>query len=341
MYEYTTFSQLWGGFLRKIIKNSALLFFLTLLIFLILCYPKEALSYALRGLNTWFERMIPTLFPFMVLTGIMIRMHLAEDFARIFKPMLFPLLRLPTRCLYVVTLGFLCGFPMGAKIIGDMYRLRQLSKKEASYLLSFCNNIGPVFFTGFVLPFLPKHLPISAYLFGMYGIPLGYGCLLRYTCCKNTFCHQTVSDLKSTVCPESASFAVPVLYTTQKPPSFAAALDDAVSSGIQSITKLGGYMIFFHLLNLLPQLALRDLPASFESLRVFCSLLFEITGGIVIADSRYPILLLVMLQLGGISCFAQTYSMIADTDLSMPAYILHKCIQSLLACIYYSVLFSL
>lgn len=332
------FLSFWGGFLRKFIKNSTLLFFLTLLIFLILCYPKAALSYALRGLNTWFERMIPTLFPFMVLTGIMIRMQLTEGFARFFRPVLFPLLHLPDRCLYTVTLGFLCGFPMGAKITGDMYRLGQLSKKEAACLLSFCNNIGPVFFTGFVLSFLPKELPIGAYLFGMYGIPLCYGCLLRHTYYKNAFCDQLASCIQKPI--GQRAFASGSLCT-QKPPSFAAALDAAVSSGIQSITKLGGYMIFFHLLNLLPQLLLCRLPASFDCLRVFCSLLLEVTGGIVIADTAYPVLMLTMLQLGGISCFAQTYSMIADTDLSMPAYILHKGIQALLTCIYYSILFWL
>ncbi len=313
--------------MRKIIKNSFFLLSFFLLSFLLLYDPKTALFYALTGLNTWFERLIPTLFPFMVLTGIIVQLQLTEGFARIFKPFLFPLFRLPDRCLYPITIGFLCGFPMGAKTTGDMYRLGQLTRKEADYLLAFCNNIGPVFFTGVVLPFLPAELPVGIYLFGMYGIPLCYGILLRYFCYKDAFpCQKHLL--------QKAAY-------TQKPPSFAAALDASVSSGIQSITKLGGYMIFFNLLNLLPQLVFARLPASFHALQIFSGLFLEITGGIVMAGTNYPILLLSMLQFGGISCFAQTYSMISDTDISLCPYLFHKCMQALMAFLYYRMLFSL
>ena len=45
----------------------------------ILLFPADCLSFALKGLNLWFERMIPTLFPFMVLSGIIIRMDLTDS----------------------------------------------------------------------------------------------------------------------------------------------------------------------------------------------------------------------------------------------------------------------
>ena len=311
--------------MQKIIKNSVLLFSFSLISFCILYYPKIALFYALMGLDTWYERMIPTLFPFMVLTGIIVRLQLSEGFTTLLRPFLFPLLHLPNRCLYVVIIGFLCGFPMGAKITADMYRLNQLTKREATYLLSFCNNIGPVFFTGFVLTFLPKSLPVSGYFFGMYGIPLCYGIFLRYTYYKSSFS------------PLNIFYRQP--SATQKPPTFAAALDDSVSSGIQSITKLGGYMIFFSLLNLFPQLFFSRLPANIQPLQIFCSLLLEITSGIASVGTSHPVLMLSMLHFGGISCLAQTYSMISDTDIPLLSYVFHKCIQTILALIYYKILF--
>lgn len=307
--------------MQKFIKKSAFLILFLLLSSAILFYPKEAFFYALNGLNTWFDRMIPTLFPFMVLTGILIRMQLTEDFAGLFRPFLFPILPLPRRCLYVIIMGFLCGFPMGAKVIGDMYRLRQLSKKEAEYLLSFCNNIGPVFFTGFVFPFLPKNHSPFIYLFGMYGIPLGYGILLRFFTLK-----------------KSASANPDFLLSTEKPPIFAFALDSSVSSAIQSITKLGGYMIFFNLINLLPQLIFRQQAGV---LRIFSGLFLEITGGIVLANGQYPALVLSMLHFGGICCLMQTYSMISDTDITLSPYLVHKSMQTLLTFLYYRFLFPI
>ena len=319
MYEYTTFLPLRGINLQKILKKSMFLLFFFLLTCAILRYPETALSYALTGLDAWFRRMIPTLFPFMVLSGIMIRMQLSESFAGFFRPLLYPVFRVGGQCLYCIVIGFLCGFPMGAKITGDMYRMGQISRAEADFLLAFCNNIGPVFFTGFVLAFLPETIPVWVCLSGMYGVPFCYGLFLRY------FVYgRRIS--RAGIC-----------RSMQKPPAFAAALDASISSGIHSITKLGGYMIFFNLLNILPRLCFDFLPPAFRVLQAPVCLLLEITGGITITGTGHPLLILVMLQFGGCSCIAQTYAMTGDTDLSMTPYILHKICQSILMFAYYNV----
>ena len=324
MYEYTTFSLLWGAFLQKFIKKTAMLFFFILITYMILCYPNASLSYALTGLNTWFRNMIPTLFPFMVLSGMMLRLQISDSFAGFFRPLLYPLFRLQRRCLYCIVIGFLCGFPMGARITGDMYRMGQLSKKEASFLLAFCNNIGPVFFTGFVLSFLPAKIPVGYYLLGMYGIPLCYGLFLRYVpYARFLSCHECV-------------FA-----PMPKPPVFADALDESIASGLQSITKLGGYMIFFNMLNILPQLFFTLLPSAYSVWQIPLCLMMEITGGIRIAGNAHPLMILTFLQFGGISCIAQTLGMISGTDLSIRSYTMHKLIQSTLAFFYYTMLFRI
>ena len=108
MYEYTTFLPLRGINLQKILKKSMFLLFFFLLTCAILRYPETALSYALTGLDAWFRRMIPTLFPFMVLSGIMIRMQLSESFAGFFRPLLYPVFRVGGQCLYCIVIGFLC-----------------------------------------------------------------------------------------------------------------------------------------------------------------------------------------------------------------------------------------
>ena len=60
----------------KFYFSTFLAFSLTIII---LTLPSQCLSLALNGLNLWFERMIPTLFPFMVLSGVIIRMNLTGD----------------------------------------------------------------------------------------------------------------------------------------------------------------------------------------------------------------------------------------------------------------------
>ena len=48
----------------------------------------------------------------------------------------------------------------------------------------------------------------------------------------------------------------------------------------------------------------------------------------------------VILPFGGLSCIAQTYSMIRETDLSLRCYVGHKAVQTALAFVYYTFLYA-
>ncbi|MGN0377582.1 MAG: hypothetical protein ACI4ED_08105 [Suilimivivens sp.] len=293
--------------------STATVFFLTVMI---LVYPAQSLFYACNGLNLWFQKMIPTLFPFMVLSGIMIRMNLTDSFVRVVKPLLMPLFRVNASCLYVIVIGFLCGFPMGAVVIAQLYERNRITKQEAEFLLAFCNNIGPVYFLSFALPAIGILNPLP-FLFGMYGIPLLYGLFLRYTKYRSALSMQN-------------------RLTEGTPPvtSFLQALDESVSSSLTSITKLGGYMIFFNLLNVIPALLLKRN----DFLKNVISAFLEITGGIQNLADNAPVISLCLLTFGGLSCIAQTNSSIQSTDLSLKKYVIHKLILTLICAFYYGLL---
>lgn len=294
-----------------------------LLTAIILSFPSDCLSFSLNGLNLWFERMIPTLFPFMVLSGIMIRMNLTASFVKLLNPILGKLFRLNSQCIYGIVIGFLCGFPMGAHVAAQLYEQKQITKSEASLLLSFCNNIGPVYFLSFVLPTL-KLSGRAPYLFAMYGLPFLYGLFLRYVIYQKDI-------------PPSGRLQP--AYNTSLP--LLKALDESVFGSLASIAKLGGYMIFFNLLFILPWLAVHILPVDAETGTILtggAGCLLEITGGIGLLKNRAPLWVLCVLPFGGFSCIAQTYSMIRDTDLSITEYIMHKMILTAITVFYYLLL---
>lgn len=289
-----------------------------LLFYLMLRYPVESVYYAFTGLTLWFQKMIPALFPFMILSGIMVRMDLTKYFALVLSPLLKPIFKVSGNGAYCIIMGFLCGFPMGAKVIADLYDRQKISKSEATYLLSFCNNIGPIYFTGFVLPVLK--LPTSfVYLFGMYGLPLLYGLIVRFFSKEKEYTEAIVTTDSKQLQASSDSIFVHI--------------DGAIQSAIESITKLGGYMILFNLLNLFPALILP------ESILPFGNLLLEITSGISRIGNTAPLAVLIMLPFGGLSCIAQTYSIIKNTDLSIKNYCTHKCLLTLFTACYYGVFF--
>lgn len=302
-------------------KNTAYQFLYTALsvylVILLLRYPKLSLDYAAVGLSLWFERMIPTLLPFMILSGIMIRMNLTEQFVRLLHPLLHRLFGTTPNGSYTILMGFLCGFPMGARIIGELLENGKLSEPEAAYLLSFCNNIGPIYFLSFVVSVLEIRKPAIPFL-AMYGIPLLYGFFLY------RFSYRRKGGFLT---PSGQSAPARAIQT----PTLLSAVDASVLSGLIGIAKLGGYMVFFNLLNIIT-VPFKHLP---KNLLFFYNCLLEITSGISRSGRFFALPILILLPFGGFSCIAQTYSMIHHTRLSIQSYVFHKILQTAITLAFY------
>ncbi len=308
----------------------------------ILTHSELSLSYAAMGLKLWFERMIPSLLPFMILSGIVIRLGLTEAIASFVYPLIRPVYRVRKDVCYCMLLGFLCGFPMGARVVADLYARGQLTREEGEYLLAFCNNIGPVYYCSFVLPLLHREL-VAPYLFGMYGIPALYGIFLRYTRYRGLeklFSPGTVPVFKSGSHGnrgrlQRCNFPLKKAPSGKHQKNFVrrwerlfSETDQSINAGLRSILTLGGYMILFNLLNLIPHVLLgrpAPLPAP----------LLEITGGLSLLQAQAPLYSLLALSFGGFSCIAQTYSCIRDTGLSIVDYTLHKILLTLFNGVFY------
>ncbi len=295
------------------------------LIFLMLRYPALSLEYASTGLTLWFTKMVPTLLPFMILSGIMIRMNLTERFVGLLHPLLHRIYGTSRNGSYTIIMGFLCGFPMGARIVGELYEQHKLSREESALLLSFCNNIGPIYFLSYVIPTLGIDRPGRPFLL-MYGIPLLYGFLLmrirpwmtrKVSSCEN---HPEARSLQARQ-PGSCSLL--------------AAIDASVLSGLIGIARLGGYMVFFNLLTIVFQ---PFQHVNTNILNIYRCLL-EITSGIDCSGRSINFAILILLPFGGFSCIAQTYSMIRQTDLSLRPYVYHKTVQTAVTAACYLLLY--
>ena len=302
---------------KKITKYLLILLFVYLSA-LILTQSRRSADLALEGLNLWFSRMIPALLPFMILSGILMGLGLSDGFAALFSPFLRPLFSLSDSCLYCIVIGFLCGFPMGAKVCAQSYEEHRISRREATLLLSFCNNIGPVYFVGYVLRLFPVSHPGAA-LFAMYGIPLLYGICLRRTLFR---------DVAPALGQKQKTRPLPSLSVS----SLLQKMNDSIQTSLDAITVLGGYMIFCNLLNLIPLHLLGETSA----LLPWCGPLLEITSGISRLDWAHRMTAFLLLPFGGLSCIAQTYSCIRNTDLSLYEYLFHKVVQTMLTAAFYA-----
>ncbi len=113
---------------------------------LIICDPNTAVCGARDGIELSIHSVVPSLFPFIFLTSI-----ISCNSELLQTPILRPLSKwtgVPAGCESIVLLGWLGGYPIGAKCVYDNYKNGQLNKKTAARMLGFCNNAGPSFIFG-------------------------------------------------------------------------------------------------------------------------------------------------------------------------------------------------
>ena len=92
----------------------------------------EALSLCARSV-------IPALFPFLVVSSLLLSLGLGELLSPMLAGLMEPLFRVDGVGSSALLLGLVGGYPIGAKTAADLYRGGRLSR------LAFCNNSNPVF----------------------------------------------------------------------------------------------------------------------------------------------------------------------------------------------------
>ena len=115
---------------------------------------RTALAGAAAGIELCIKSVIPTLFPFFVLSDVLIcalwggKSSLLRPLGRLFG--------MPEGAESLLLSAFLGGYPVGTKEVSKACASGQLKKEDALRLLSFCNQPGPAFLFGMVGPCLPE-----------------------------------------------------------------------------------------------------------------------------------------------------------------------------------------
>lgn len=113
-------------------------------------WPQESMNAAKTGLQLCYNVIIPSLFPFFVLSSLVVDLGLAGYIGRALEKIMRPLFNVPGSCASALALGFIGGYPVGARTAISLYEKGMCSKAEAERLLAFCNNSGPAFILGVV-----------------------------------------------------------------------------------------------------------------------------------------------------------------------------------------------
>lgn len=131
------------------LRSTAFLLFTLFLFALLLVNADIAMNGVHRGLSLCLETLIPSLFPFLVLSDLLASSGVAESFGRILRPV-SALFGLSAGGSASLLLGSLCGFPVGTTTALSLYRKGEVSKKELERVVLFANNPSSGFLIGAV-----------------------------------------------------------------------------------------------------------------------------------------------------------------------------------------------
>lgn len=115
---------------------------------------QTALAGAKSGMDMCLQSVIPSLFPFFVLS-ILLTSGLTGRSLPLLRP-LAALTGIPVGSESILLTGLLGGYPVGAQAVSAAHSRGALTESEAKRMMVFCNNAGPAFIFGMTASLLPS-----------------------------------------------------------------------------------------------------------------------------------------------------------------------------------------
>lgn len=256
---------------------------------------KCAAQGASAGIALCIRTVIPSLFPYFVLTGLLIRLIGSGWNLSIPER----LCGIPEGSGILLLTGFLGGYPAGAACVAQHVRIDGLNKGDAERMIAFCNNPGP------------------AFIFGMAGSVLGSSGKAAIV----WIILIMSSLLTAMVLPGKSAEKCRLLQRKSDNTVMHQAL-------ISTATVCGWIILFRMILAFADRWVLWLLP---KQIQVLFAGILELSNGcvrltLVENENIRLILLSVMLSLGGICVTMQTQGVIASAGLSVRKFVIGRLI---------------
>ena len=200
---------------------------------LIMLYPKASCEGAGKGLDFCAKVLIPSLFPFMIISGFVVKSGISVIIGKIGGGITKLLFRLPGVTFATVIISLIGGYPTGAKGISSLVEGGSITKKQAELMMLFCVGAGPGFVINAVGCSMFGNIDIGVILFAsqiLASLAIGVICSLFY---RKTFTVE-LKDIRSKR-----------RDTDNKEVGISKALINSVSESIISILNMCGFVVLF------------------------------------------------------------------------------------------------
>lgn len=301
----------------------------------ILTESKDILESVTFSFNVWKNNIFPSLFPFFVLSELLMNYGFIELCGELLKPLMVKIFKINSNCAFIFIMSIISGFPSNAKYTKELLEQGIIDENEATKILMFTCFSNPLFILGTVsILFLNNKEVGLLILFCHYISNVIIGILFRNF-------YPTKEKIKSV----SLKRAISLMHKKRidNPLNFGQILTKALQNSIQTLLLILGTVTTFLVLTTIIDHNVQLNHYHQSILNGFV----EMTQGLkYVSILNIPlklksILSAMILSFGGLSVHMQVISIISSTKIKYFPFLVARIIHALLASILVFLLFDL
>jgi sporulation integral membrane protein YlbJ len=213
------------------------------ILLLIVAYPTNSVQAGLRGVAIWWDVLFPSLFPFFVVSEIMLGFGIVHFFGTLLDPMMRPLFRLPGPGGFVMAMGFASGYPVGARLTSQLWDSRLVNRSESERLIAYTTTADPIFLIGAVaVGFFGDATLAPILALSHYGGAILLGLLLRLRS-RGDVTESASIDAGQPLVRRAFEAMHRARLEDARP--FGQLLFDGIRSALKLVIVVGGLVVFF------------------------------------------------------------------------------------------------
>lgn len=322
----------------------------------IIIHPQDCIKAASKGLLAWINIVVPSLFPFLVISELLIGLGFVDFIGVLLEPLMVPIFNVSGKGAFPFAMSITSGYPVGVKLVTQLRNDKKISKHEAQRLLSFSSTSGPLFMIGAISTGMLNNPLISPLIiYPHYLGAIAVGILFRFYKTKD-------EKINSSSNKNILKNAFRKLFQAKNKDnrSLGKMLSDGVVNGVSSIVIVGGFIVFYSVLveilnlsnffnifteifniilplNLSPEVT-KSLLTGMLEITIGCKEIAELNG----VSLLFKIVIInFLISWSGFSIHSQAMSFINSTDLNSKLYMFSKLLHGLFSATFSYLLYNL
>lgn len=264
-----------------------------------------------NSLNIWLKNLVPSLFPFFIISDILINYNITNYIPKYIKNKCQSIFNITDNMLTILLLSIISGFPSNARNAKTMYENNLITKDEANHILIFSHFANPVFILTTVATFLNNKKIAIVILISQYLSNFILGIIFRNKFKQNNY---KVIEKKNNN-------------------KFSNILINSINKSIDSILSICGIIVIFLLIS--------SIITTTINLNQYNSTLikgiFEITlginslNGLNLNNIYIAVISSMFISFGGLSVHMQVKSQLTNTDINYHYFLIGRLYQVLIS----------